>query len=156
MLISITVMGVLAAALSIMAYQKGGGAHITGFKSAGNLFIQVIPLLIFAFIVAGMIQVLIPKELISKWIGIESGVRGVLIGTVLGGFYSWWANGQPSYCRWIPACRGKHRNDGSLFDRLVSVSHNQIATGNWSHGLEIHRYAPCPHFLLSTPCRTDG
>lgn len=66
MLISITVMGVLAAALSIMAYQKGGGAHIIGFKSAGNLFIQVIPLLIFAFIVAGMIQVLIPKELISN------------------------------------------------------------------------------------------
>ena len=85
MLIPTIIMGVLAVALIFIAYNKGGGEHILGLKSAGNMVIQIIPLLVFAFIVAGMIQVLLPQELISKWIGGESGFRGLLIGTVAGG-----------------------------------------------------------------------
>ncbi len=85
MLIPTIIMGVIAIALLIIGYQKGGGEHILGLKSAGNLLIQIIPLLIFAFIVAGMIQVLIPHEMISKWVGAESGFKGILIGTALGG-----------------------------------------------------------------------
>ena len=49
------------------------------------MLLQIAPLLIFAFIIAGMIQVLLPTELISRWVGTESGLRGILIGTVLGG-----------------------------------------------------------------------
>ena len=85
MLIPTIVMAVIAIALIIIGYQKGGEEHILGLKSAGNLLIQVVPLLIFAFIVAGMIQVLIPHELIAKWIGVESGLHGILIGTLAGG-----------------------------------------------------------------------
>ena len=85
MLIPTIVMGVIAIALLIIAYQKGGGEHILGLKSAGNILLQIIPLLIFAFIVAGMIQVLIPTEMVSRWIGTESGFRGILIGTAIGG-----------------------------------------------------------------------
>ena len=86
MLIPTIVMGVLAIVLIYIGYSKGGGEHILGLKASGNLLIQIIPLLVFAFIVAGMIQVLIPTEIISKWIGAESGLRGLLIGTVVGGF----------------------------------------------------------------------
>jgi uncharacterized membrane protein YraQ (UPF0718 family) len=86
MLIPIIVMGVIAIALLIISYQRGGGEHILGLKLAGNLLLQIAPLLIFAFIVAGMIQVLVPTEIISKWVGAESGFRGILIGTVMGGF----------------------------------------------------------------------
>ena len=78
-------MGVIAIALLVIAYQRGGGEHILGLKSAGNLLLQITPLLIFAFIVAGMIQVLVPTEMISKWVGTESGFRGILIGTAIGG-----------------------------------------------------------------------
>ena len=85
MLIPTIIMGVIAIALVIIAYQRGGGEHITGLKLTGNILLQITPLLIFAFIVAGMIQVLIPAEMISRWIGTESGLRGVLIGTVVGG-----------------------------------------------------------------------
>jgi len=46
--------------------------------------VQILPLLAFAFIVAGMVQVLIPRELLSEWVGAESGMRGILIGTVAG------------------------------------------------------------------------
>ena len=84
MLIPTIIMGVIAIVILFIGYQKGGGEHILGLKSAGNMLIQIIPLLIFAFIIAGMIQVLIPQEIISKWVGMESGFRGILIGTLLG------------------------------------------------------------------------
>jgi uncharacterized membrane protein YraQ (UPF0718 family) len=46
--------------------------------------LQIIPLLVFAFIVAGLVQVLIPKEVIARWVGDESGFRGILFGTLAG------------------------------------------------------------------------
>jgi len=78
-------MGVIAVVLLVIGYQQGGGEHILGLKSAGNLLLQIIPLLIFAFIIAGMIPILIPQEMIARWIGVESGFRGILIGSALGG-----------------------------------------------------------------------
>ena len=85
MLIPTIIMGVIATILFIIAYQKGGGEHILGLKSAGNILLQVIPLLIFAFIIAGFVQILIPTEFISKWIGAESGIKGIIIGASFGG-----------------------------------------------------------------------
>jgi uncharacterized membrane protein YraQ (UPF0718 family) len=84
MLIPTIIMGVIALVLLIVGYQRGGGEHILGLKSGGTLLMQILPLLIFAFIIAGMVQHLVPTEMISKWIGAESGFRGILIGTVVG------------------------------------------------------------------------
>lgn len=86
MLIPTVVMGALAGALLIIGYVKGQGQHITGLKSALTMTAGILPLLVCAFIVAGMVQVLLPRELLSKWVGAESGLRGILIGTVAGGF----------------------------------------------------------------------
>ena len=82
MFIPTVIMGFLALVLVSIGYYKG--QHIDGMKSALNMIIEMLPLLIFAFIVAGMTQVLLPKELLSKWIGAESGFRGILIGTAAG------------------------------------------------------------------------
>lgn len=82
MLISTIIMGVLALALFLIAFYKG--QHINGVKLALNMTIEILPLLIFAFVVAGMLQALLPKELLLKWVGTESGVRGILIGTIAG------------------------------------------------------------------------
>ena len=79
------VMGALALILFLLGYHRGEGQHIAGLKSGLRITLQVLPLLIFSFIAAGMVQVLIPRETISRWIGAESGVRGILIGTVVGG-----------------------------------------------------------------------
>jgi uncharacterized membrane protein YraQ (UPF0718 family) len=78
-------MGVIAIALLYIGYQRGGGEHVVGLKSAGKLLLEITPLLIFAFIVAGMIRILIPHEIISRWVGEESGFRGLLIGSAIGG-----------------------------------------------------------------------
>jgi len=85
MLIPTIIMGVVAITLLYLGYQRGGGEHIVGLKSASNLLLQIIPLLILAFIVAGMVQVLVPHEIISRWVGMESGFRGILIGSAIGG-----------------------------------------------------------------------
>ncbi len=85
MVIPTMIMAALALILFIIAYYRGEGQHITGLKSAIQIIIDIFPLLIFAFIVAGMFQTLLPQNLISKWIGEESGMRGILIGTLAGG-----------------------------------------------------------------------
>jgi len=86
MLIPTIILAVLAIGLLGWGYFKGEGQHIAGLKSASRMFLEILPLLIFALILAGMIQVLLPKELLARWVGEESGMRGILIGTVAGGF----------------------------------------------------------------------
>lgn len=85
MLIPTIVMGVFALALILIGINRGEGEHLAGLKSAFTMILEILPLLLFAFIVAGMVQILLPKELLSKWIGAESGIRGILIGSVAGG-----------------------------------------------------------------------
>ena len=85
MLIPSLIMGIIAITLFLIAYFKGEGGHIIGLKLAMNMVVQILPLLFFAFVVAGMIQVIVPYELISKWVGSESGIKGIIIGTVSGG-----------------------------------------------------------------------
>ncbi len=84
MLIPTIIMGILAFALLAFGYWKGGDLHIQALKSAGWLLITILPMLIFAFIIAGMLPLLIPRETISGWVGAESGWRGILIGTAVG------------------------------------------------------------------------
>jgi len=85
MLIPTIIMGAIAIALVIAGIFRRQGQHITGLKAALEMTIQILPLLIFAFIIAGMVQVLVPNEFLARWIGQESGLRGIFIGTVAGG-----------------------------------------------------------------------
>ncbi len=78
-------MGIVAVVLLIIAYSQGDDRYISGLKFGGKLFLEIIPLLVFAFIIAGMIQVLVPSKVIAKWVGEESGIRGIIIGTFVGG-----------------------------------------------------------------------
>jgi uncharacterized membrane protein YraQ (UPF0718 family) len=86
MLVPTIILAVFAVALVILGYARGEGQHLAGLKSGMKMFLEILPLLVFAMILAGMIQVLIPRELMSRWVGEESGMRGILIGTVAGGF----------------------------------------------------------------------
>lgn len=86
MFIPTVIMAVLAVILVFIGYHRGEAQHIAGFRTAIKMTIEILPLLFFAFIVAGMVKTLISHELILKWIGAESGMRGILIGTVIGGF----------------------------------------------------------------------
>ncbi len=84
MLIPTVIMGVIAAVLVAIGFFKGEGQDVQGLKAAVTLTLEMVPLLLFAFIIAGMIEVLVPSQIISRWIGTESGFRGILIGALAG------------------------------------------------------------------------
>ncbi len=67
-----------------IAYYQGDGRHIEGLRRALNLTIMVLPLIFFALMLAGLIQVIIPKEFIANWLGGQSGMKGILLGSLLG------------------------------------------------------------------------
>ncbi|MFH1575998.1 MAG: hypothetical protein ABID35_00485 [Candidatus Margulisiibacteriota bacterium] len=73
MLIPTIIMGVLAVSLLAVGYFRGNGAHIAGIKTSLLLVAEILPMLIFAFIVAGMVQAMLPRELIANFIGTDSG-----------------------------------------------------------------------------------
>lgn len=85
MLVPTIIMGILASVLVYIGYTRGENEHLVGLKSALSMTFEILPLLIFAFIVAGMVQILLPQELLSKWVGEESGIKGILLGSIFGG-----------------------------------------------------------------------
>ena len=86
MLVPTIIMAVLAVILIVIGRQRGGGCEVQGLRFAVGLLAQMLPLLVFALVAAGMIQVLVPRELMAGWVGTQSGLRGILVGTVAGGF----------------------------------------------------------------------
>ena len=83
MLISTLSMAFLALVLLGIGYWQGE-KHIQGLHFALKLFFKIAPLLFFAFVIAGMLNVLIPKEWVARSVGSDSGMKGVIIGTLLG------------------------------------------------------------------------
>ena len=58
---------------------------MAGLQAAWRTLWRNLPLLLLGFVVAGLAQVLIPKEWITRWLGSQAGVRAVLMGCVVGG-----------------------------------------------------------------------
>lgn len=85
MLVPTLVMAVLALGLVAWGWQRGQGEHLSGLQSAWTMTLQVLPLLICAFIVAGMVQTLLPQGFVAKWVGAESGWKGIWLGALAGG-----------------------------------------------------------------------
>ena len=69
-----------------VVHSYGVPRALDGLSSGGQLLMATLPKMIFAFAVAGMIQVILPTDLVSQWIGEGSGVRGLMIGTLAGTF----------------------------------------------------------------------
>lgn len=68
-----------------IAWQQGGIPLIfQGLERGGKLLLRVLLLLIAAFLTAGMIQVLVSKELVTRRLGAGSGWRGLSLAS-LGG-----------------------------------------------------------------------
>lgn len=78
------IMLVLSIILGGIAYHKSPQLPIQAIKSGGGLLLRLIPVLLLAFFVAGLMEVLLPTELLIRWVGAESGFKGILIGTFLG------------------------------------------------------------------------
>ena len=75
---------ILSIILGGIAYHKSPQLPVQAIKSGGGLLLRLIPVLILAFFVAGLMEVLLPQEILVRWVGAESGFKGILIGTGLG------------------------------------------------------------------------
>lgn len=82
MMISFFILLILAMISGFIAYRL----HVfnEGIKTSWTMLYQIIPLLLVAMILAGMLQAIIPKEYITKLLGREAGARGIVIGAFIG------------------------------------------------------------------------
>jgi uncharacterized membrane protein YraQ (UPF0718 family) len=79
------ILAAVAAVLLAIAFWRGRDLPLAGLRTAGYTLWRNLPILLLGFVVAGLAQVLIPKELITGWLGAEAGFKGVLVGCVAGG-----------------------------------------------------------------------
>lgn len=75
----------VALALAAVLWNTGGSSRLlAGLESGGRILLSVIPLLLAAFLIAGLIQVLVTQDMATRWLGTESGWRGIAL-ACLGG-----------------------------------------------------------------------
>jgi len=80
-----TIVMIAAAVIMLAAvYWKAPDAASQGVHSAVALILEITPRMIAAFVIAGLIQAVIPQEVILRWMGHGSGARGILIAMTLG------------------------------------------------------------------------
>lgn len=79
------ILAAIAAGMLIYALTRGNGLAIAGIKLAGTTVWNNIIILVAGFLIAGLMQVLLPQELIASWLGDAAGVKAILIGCVTGG-----------------------------------------------------------------------
>lgn len=76
---------ITAAVLLVFAFWRGRELPLAGVESAWKTLWRNLPILLLGFLIAGLAQVLIPRELITRWLGDQAGVKGVLLGSLVGG-----------------------------------------------------------------------
>ena len=81
---SFLIFAALAAVAGAVCYSRGKDVFFEGVNSSLSLFVDITPRLSAAFLMAGFVEVLVPKDLITKWIGEKSGIKGILIATGAG------------------------------------------------------------------------
>jgi uncharacterized membrane protein YraQ (UPF0718 family) len=79
------ILGTITIVLLIVAYFRGHDLPLAGLKVASQSLWRNLPILLLGFGMAGLVQVVVPKTLITQWLGAGSGLKGILIACVAGG-----------------------------------------------------------------------
>ena len=74
----------VALAVLATAFALHQGVARQGISESAKLLLQVGPVLLPAFVLAGMVSVLVSPETIAQWLGRDAGLRGLLVGTAAG------------------------------------------------------------------------
>ncbi len=71
--------------MGVLAYRQGGSELVLrGLQIGGKTLLDVTILLLAAFLVAGLTQVLVPRDVIERWLGVGSGWRGIFLACLAG------------------------------------------------------------------------
>lgn len=72
--------------LGTIAYRRAPSLLRAAMRAAVVRFVEILPRIIVAIIAAGFIGKLVPGEIVGKYIGPESGLFGIMLATIVGGF----------------------------------------------------------------------
>ena len=81
---STLVLAALALILMVVAYFKDPSLPLIGTRNGLAMLAFIVPRLLPALILAGLFQVLVPQEIVSRHFGREAGFKGLLIATGAG------------------------------------------------------------------------
>jgi len=74
----------VAAALMLLSYIKDKGKTKKALITTGKIALNVLPVLFFIFILMGVINIYVTKDVVAKLLGTGSGIWGILIGELVG------------------------------------------------------------------------
>ncbi len=63
---------------------RGEAVFFKGLDACWEMLMLVLPKITGALVMAGFFQVLVPRETVTKWVGEESGFKGIVIATAAG------------------------------------------------------------------------
>src|SRR5919106_5590068 len=78
------IIAILAVILAIVAYVKDPGLPALGVKNGLSLLWFVLPRLVPALILAGLMQVLVPHEVVARYFGQAAGFRALIVASIAG------------------------------------------------------------------------
>ena len=81
---STLVLAGLAVVFAIVAYLKDPSLPLIGARNGFAMLAFILPRLIPALVLAGLFQVLVPQEVVSRHFGREAGLKAILIATGAG------------------------------------------------------------------------
>jgi uncharacterized membrane protein YraQ (UPF0718 family) len=82
---TIVFLSAVALALACAAWRRGGFVlAMEGLRTGGEILLDVTPLLIAAFLIAGLTQVLVSRQIVEHWLGASAGWRGILLACLAG------------------------------------------------------------------------
>jgi len=73
-----------AVVLAALAYLKDPGMPLLGAKSGFAMLAFVLPRMVVALLLAGLMQVLVPQDFVSRHLGQGGGLRSLLLATLAG------------------------------------------------------------------------
>ena len=82
--ISTLILFACATVMAVIAYIKDPGLPWLGAKNGFSLLWFILPRLIPALVLAGLLQVLVPQEVVSRYFGEKGGMKALVIATVAG------------------------------------------------------------------------
>jgi uncharacterized protein len=76
---------ILALVLGVMAYLRHDQCFRQGLQIARRQAFTTVPKIVLAILVSGFFAQIVPTELVAEWLGKDAGLRGIVIGSLVGG-----------------------------------------------------------------------
>lgn len=79
---AVAVLAALVLVLGGLAVRQG--VLLAGLRSGGADLVTLLPLLVLCFVLAGLVQVLLPADTVAAWLSDDAGWRGIVVAWIAG------------------------------------------------------------------------